>query len=121
MSEQGIAIDIPGSGADRAIAHRALDDAFGYRGDVTLELLDGSVVEGYVFDRRPAPTLDASIVRIIPRESQDRMSIPYAKIRRVIFSGKDPAAGKTWENWLKRYAEKKMRGEAAGIDSEPID
>lgn len=121
MSTQGVTFDIPAVGADRETVQRALDEAFGYRGDVTLELADGSVVDGFVFDRRAGPTLEQSIVRIVPKDSEERRSIPYASIRRVVFSGRDPAAGKTWENWLKRYAEKKLRGEAAGIESEPLE
>lgn len=118
---QGVRIDVTGAPADQEIVARALDDAFGYRGDVTLELDDGTTVEGYVFDRRPAATLESSVVRIIPRESDERRSIPYARIRRLVFSGKDPAAGKTWENWVRRYAEKKLKGELAGIECESLD
>lgn len=118
---QGLRVEVPRDAADAEALRRAIDDAFDYRGDVTIELDDGSSVEGYVFDRRSAATLDASHVRVIPRDSQERRTIAYARIRAVVFSGKDPAAGKTWENWVKRYAEKKLRGESAGIDSDPLD
>jgi hypothetical protein len=39
----------------------------------------------------------------------------------LCFTGKDAAAGKTWENWMRRYAEKKLKGEAADIESETLD
>ena len=32
----------------------ALEQAFGYRGDVTITLKTGVRIEGYIFDRRPA-------------------------------------------------------------------
>ena len=37
----------------------ALEKAFDYRGDVTITCKDGSVVEGYIFDRRTGATLGA--------------------------------------------------------------
>jgi len=118
---QGARVEVPNGAADREKLCRALDDAFDYRGDVTLELEDGSVVDGFLFDRKPASTLEASVVRVLPRNSNERRVIPYSRIRAIAFSDKDPAAGKTWENWIKRYAEKKLKGEAAGIDSDPLE
>ena len=35
----------------------------------------------------------------------------YAEIARLEFSGKDRAAGKHWEDWVKAYNEKKAAGE----------
>lgn len=118
---QGVRIDVPLGDFDKALLERALDDAFDYRGDVCITLDDGTTVEGFVFDRRRGASLDASFVRLIPRDSDERRSIAYSRIRSVVFSGKDAAAGKTWENWLRRYAEKKLKGEAAGIESEPLE
>jgi len=47
----------------------ALEKAFDYRGDVTVELKDGSSVEGYIFDRRAGATLAESVVRMFPKAS----------------------------------------------------
>ena len=96
----------------------ALDDAFGYRGDVTLELRDGSNLVGYVFDCRPAATLAASVVRLIPNNSPAKVAIPYDRIAGLRFSGRDTAAGKSWEAWVRKYAEQKAAGET-GIALEP--
>jgi len=109
-----------GSG-DPAAFDRALRDAFEYRGDVTITLDDGSTAEGYVFDQQLGKDPASSCIRLLPKDSNERRTIPCSRIRAVTFSGKDPAAGKTWENWIRRYAEKKLKGEAAGIDSEPLD
>ena len=49
------------------------------------------------------------------------MTLAQSTIASISFTGKDAAAGKTWENWMRRYAEKKLKGEAAGIESEPLD
>jgi hypothetical protein len=51
----------------------------------------------------------------------ERRTISYDRIARLEFSGKDTAAGKTWENWVRRYVEKRLAGERASIDAEPLD
>ena len=89
----------------------ALEKAFDYRGDVTLTRRDGTEVQGYLFDRRTGPSLETSFVRVIPTTSKERLSIPYTEITRVVFSGRDTAAGKTFEAWVKKYWEKKAAGE----------
>jgi len=37
--------------------------------------------------------------------------VSYAEIAALAFSGRDTAAGKSWEAWMKKYAEKKAAGE----------
>ncbi|MDZ4831916.1 MAG: hypothetical protein SGJ09_17205 [Phycisphaerae bacterium] len=107
--------------ADPTALRLALDQACDYRGDVTITLKNGSIVEGYLFDRKSGPTLEASVVRLIPAASpslsgEEKVTVRYSDIAQLTFSGKDTAAGKTWENWLRRYAEKKLKGEAADIE-----
>lgn len=99
----------------------ALEKAFDYRGDVTIQRTDGSRVEGYIFDRRRADTLAASIVRLMRADSGEKVAIPFSAIERLEFSGRDMAHGKTFENWVKRYVEKKRAGQTASIESETLD
>jgi hypothetical protein len=105
---------IPELATDAEI-REALEKAFDYRGDVTITRKDGSVVEGYLYDRFNAPTLEASRVRIIPTPRADapveRVNVPYSEVARLEFSGKDTAAGKRFEDWVKHYWEKKAAGE----------
>lgn len=89
----------------------ALEKAFDYRGDVTLTRKDGTKVEGYIFDRKSGPTLATSFVRMLPKDSEGRMTIAYAEIGGLVFSGRDPAAGKSWEAWVRKYWEKRAAGE----------
>jgi len=89
----------------------ALEKAFDYRGDVTITRRDGSKIEGYVFDRRTRGSLQDSVVRLYPRNSNEKISVSYADIGALAFTGRDTAAGKSWEAWMKKYAEKKARGE----------
>ena len=100
----------------------ALETAFDYRGDVTIARKDGSTVEGYIFDRRHADTLAQSVVRVIPKDSPRKLTIPYSDIAALAFTGRDTAAGKSWEAWVRKYWEKKAAGESGiGIEPEALD
>lgn len=89
----------------------ALEKAFDYRGDITITVKNGEKVEGYIFDRRTGKTLADSAVRLYPKNGNEKISIPYAEIAALAFTGKDTAAGKSWEAWMQRYREKKAAGE----------
>jgi hypothetical protein len=100
----------------------ALEKAFNYRGDVTITLKEGSKLEGYVFDRRPGKTLADSFVRVIPKDRAEKLSIPYSEIAGLAFTGRDTAAGKSWEAWLKQYWQKKRAGEKSiRLEPEKLD
>jgi len=101
---------------------QALEKAFDYRGDVTITRKDGSKVEGYVFDRRTGASLKDSTVRLFPKDSNQKVSVPYSEIAALAFSERDPAAGKSWEAWVKKYWEKKAAGEKnIGIEAEKLE
>jgi hypothetical protein len=100
----------------------ALEKAFDYRGDVTITRKDRSKIEGYLFDRRSAATLKDSLVRLYPKTSNDKVSISYADIAALAFTGRDTAAGRSWEAWMKKYSEKKAAGEKdLSLHPEPLD
>ena len=92
-----------------------LEKAFDYRGDVTITKTDGSTIEGYIFDRRPGKTLKDSLVRVIPASKGggplNKVAVAYSEIAGLAFTGRDTAAGKSWEAWVKKYLEKKAAGE----------
>lgn len=89
----------------------ALEKAFDYRGDVTITRKNGSRVEGYLFDRRSGKTLADSAVRLYPKDSNQKVTISYADIAALAFSGRDTAAGKGFEAWVRKYWQKKTAGE----------
>ncbi len=100
----------------------ALEKAFDYRGDITITLKNGQKIEGYIFDRRTGKTLADSAVRLYPKSGNEEDSIPYAEIAALAFTGKDTAAGKSWEAWMQRYREKKAAGEKnIGLHPEELD
>ena len=89
----------------------ALEKAFDYRGDVTLTLKDNSKIEGYLFDRTTGPSLTTSFVRVLPKDATQKLKIAYADIAALAFTGRDTAAGKSWEAWVGKYWQKKATGE----------
>jgi hypothetical protein len=112
---------IPELASDAEI-REALEKAFDYRGDITITKKDGSQVVGYLFDRRGGESLANSFVRLIPSNEKIRVSIAYSEIAAIAFSGRDTAAGKTFEAWVKKYWEKKAAGEQnIQIEPEKLD
>jgi hypothetical protein len=100
----------------------ALEKAFDYRGDVTITLKNGGKVEGYIFDRRSGQRLQDSCVRLFPAGSNEKLSVCYADIAALAFNGRDTAAGRSWEAWVRRYWEKRAAGEKnIGIEAEKLD
>jgi hypothetical protein len=89
----------------------ALEKAFDYRGDVTITTKSGQRIEAYIFNRSTGATLAESQVQYFSPKSPGKLKLSYAEIARLEFSGKDRAAGKHWEDWLKAYNQRKAAGE----------
>mgnify|MGYP001554437670 CR=1 FL=1 len=52
----------------------------------------------------------------------ERRQVSYADIARLEFSGKDCAAGKQWEDWVRKHRERKAAGETGiSLKPEPLD
>lgn len=107
--------------ATDAELREGLELAFDYRGDVTVTKKDGTRIEGYLFDRKTAATLADSVVRIIPQDQPRKLSISYADVAGLEFTGRDTAAGKSWAAWVKKYWEKKAAGEKTDLQPEKLD
>ncbi|MBC7834601.1 MAG: hypothetical protein H7Y88_05810 [Phycisphaerales bacterium] len=107
------------------MAADVLEQAFDFRGDVTLTLTNGTIASGYLFDRVRAPSPNSpsprdAFVRLMPPDGPN-LTVAYSDVRRIEFSPRDPAAGKSFETWMKKYVEKKLAGERASIESEPLE
>jgi hypothetical protein len=62
------------------------------------------------------------VVRLFPQNTNEKVSISYADIAALAFTGRDTAAGKSWEAWMKKYAQKKAAGETnIALQPEPLD
>jgi hypothetical protein len=105
-------------GDDPSLLAGVIDAAFDYRGDVTLYLRDGRAVHGYLFNRDG----DASepFADVIPAAGGPRLRVFYRDLRGIAFSGKDPASGKSWETWVKKYHARNA-AEARGERAESVD
>jgi hypothetical protein len=90
---------------------KALEKAFEYRGDVTITTKSGQRIDAYVFNRHTGPTLADSYLQYFTPNNTAKLQLGYADIARLEFSGKDRAAGKHWEDWVKAYNERKAAGE----------
>jgi hypothetical protein len=100
----------------------ALEKAFDYRGDVTITRKDGSKIEGYIFDRVSGANLSNCFIRILPKDTNQRVKIAYSDIAALGFTGRDTAAGRSWEAWVKKYWEKKEKGgESLSLQPESLD
>jgi hypothetical protein len=58
----------------------------------------------------------------LPTGGAGKVSIPYSEIAALVFSGRDTAAGRSWEAWVRKYWEKRQAGEKnIGIEPEKLD
>ncbi len=97
---------------------KALEQAFDYRGDVTIQTDDGRVLVGYVYNHlRDGPRLH---VRLMLADGDERVTIPCDSIVGVQFTGRDTAEGKSWQTWVKNYEQKKARGEKASLEPDEL-
>jgi hypothetical protein len=112
---------VPALASDGEV-REALEKAFDYRGDITITRKDGSALQGYLYDRRTGKTLADSLVRLMPNDGSSRVSVAYSDIAGLAFTGRDTAAGKTFDAWVKKYWEKKAAGEKnIQIEPEKLD
>ena len=92
----------------------AIDKAFDYRGDVTLDVR-GETIEGYIFNRDSHASPPR--IQMFIKGSEEPRIIPYADIDSIGFTGKDTANGKSWEAWVSKKASER-KAEADRIAEE---
>ncbi|MFO0948504.1 MAG: hypothetical protein U1D30_21710 [Planctomycetota bacterium] len=104
---------------DRARLSSEVEKAFDYRGDVTLSLSRGRVLEGYVFNRDadcPIPYLE-----LFPKSGGPGVTVLYDELLNIRFTGQDTAAGKSWDAWQKKVKEAESNGTFAELYPETLD
>jgi len=52
-----------------------------------------------------------SIISYVKKHPGGKVKIAYSDIAALAFTGRDTAAGKSWEAWVGKYWEKKASGE----------
>lgn len=86
-----------------------IDAAYDFRGHVTVKLKTGGTVEGYLFNRQFAnPKLPQdNFVELYLKGSAEHRLLKIAEIESVSLTGEDFAAGKSYEDYLKKKAAEK--------------
>ena len=85
-----------------------IDRAFDYRGNVTVQRRDGTEVIGYLFNRDARAR--EPFVQMFDLAGEGPITIRYADIGHIRFTGKDTAAGNSYAAWLERKAAAKAQG-----------
>jgi hypothetical protein len=93
----------------------AFENAFDYRGDVTLILANGESVEGFLFNREP--DANPPSISLLLKGSNEPRVIAYAEVAKVFFSGRDTADGKSYDAW-KAKKQSERDAEAKRIEDE---
>ena len=101
--------------ASRAELLEAVEFAFDYRGDVTIELASGEVVIGYVFNRDAVGR--EPWIELFPAVDPAPRRIMYTQIASLAFTGEDTANGRSWEAWVSKK-ESERRAEADRIEAD---
>ncbi len=97
--------------------HKAMDQAFDYRGDITLKLRNGSECIGFLYNRDHASGRADLFVASQPTP----VFVRYSEVEEIVFSGDDMAFGKSWDDWAdKNSHERKAEAEALRRESEKL-
>ena len=85
----------------------AIELAFDYRGDVTVELKSGERVTGYLFNR--TATGEQPTLELFPATSSGTLTIPFSEVVAIAFTGEDTATGKSWEAWITKKESERQK------------
>ncbi len=85
-----------------------VEAAVQYRGDVTIIRKEPlSPIEGFVFDKHRGQELESSTLSLLQPDNPERQTIPLPDIVAIELTGRDAAAGKSFESWVKKYLRRK--------------
>jgi hypothetical protein len=93
----------------------AVELAFDYRGDITIQLKSGESLAGYLFNREASGP--GAWLEIFPVGSAEIRRLCYDEVATIAFSGEDTAAGNSWETWVAKK-ESERKAEASRVAAE---
>lgn len=81
-----------------------IEAAFDFRGHVTVKLADGATAEGFLYNRVYAnPKMKQDhFIDILVKGTGERRRFPMAELSSIELTGEDCAAGKSYEDYLKK-------------------
>jgi hypothetical protein len=85
---------------DGSVIDDIIECAFDYRGDVTVVRKDGCDVVGYVFNRNRE--VAEPFLQMFTAGQDAPVTLAYADVRTIRFTGRDTAAGDSYAAWLRR-------------------
>ena len=87
---------------------KQVEAAYDYRGHVTIRFKTGDAAEGFVFNRQFAsPQLkEDPFIEVFLKGSGERKKYSLASIESIALTGEDCAAGKSYEDYLKKQSGK---------------
>ena len=74
--------------------------AFDYRGNTTIVKTGGTEVVGYIFNRNRE--LPEPYIQYFDLAGNGPFKLLYSEIQTIKFTGKDTAAGNSWQAWVER-------------------
>ncbi|MFQ5872347.1 MAG: hypothetical protein ACE5JL_00900 [Dehalococcoidia bacterium] len=95
---------VPEVGESLSLA-QVIDLAYDYRGNVTIVKNGGTEIVGYIFNRNSEAS--EPFIEYFDEAGSGPFTILYSEIENILFTGKDTAAGKSYEAWLKRREKKR--------------
>lgn len=85
---------------------KQIEDAFYYRGHVTITFKDGKTAEGYLFNRdyepHPASKTEGYFLDMFLKGSGDKARFWMKDVQSIALTGVDEAAGKSYQEWVKK-------------------
>jgi prophage tail gpP-like protein len=86
--------------SDELTLEEVIERAFEYRGDVTISRTDGTAIVGFVYNRNRQSA--EPYVEMLDASANSHLTMRYADIENVVFTGRDTSAGKSFEAWQRR-------------------
>jgi hypothetical protein len=93
----------------------AIELAFDYRGDVTIERKSGEFILCFVFNRSAEGS--PAWLEVFPSDGVGAVKIPYTDVAAIAFTGEDTASGKSWEAWHAKK-ESERQAESDRVEAE---
>ena len=86
--------------------HQVIEKAFDYRGDVTVDLKDGSQIVGFLSNRQlhGTPSQPEPFIEMMIEGRDDLQRIECRAIAAIRMTGEDCAAGKSWADYVAKHS-----------------